>query len=67
VRCYFMRKGHIVGDVVLTVKSDEEAIEQSRSLFVGRMLKDELDGFAVWDRNRMLIQESKPAVPKSVF
>ena len=50
MRCYFMRRGHIEAVEVLTVLSDEDAMEQCRQLFKER--SERFEGFEVWDRNR---------------
>jgi hypothetical protein len=63
MRCYFMKTDRIREVEILMdraeadagkVLTDAEAIERARRLFAERT--DELDGFEVWDRARMVIQ-----------
>jgi hypothetical protein len=60
MRCYLKRRGYIVGVVTLTGLPDRLAIEKARSLFEERTMIDALDGFEVWDLDRMLIQQPPP-------
>jgi hypothetical protein len=54
MRCYFMKRGHIVGVELLDGLSDEQACEKALALFEART--DGVEGFEVWDRARMVIQ-----------
>ncbi len=61
MRCYFMRSGRIVAADYLKPGSDENLIEQGKTLFVKR--SNELyDGFEVWDGTRRLyVHANAPA------
>ena len=54
MRCYFMRRGHIVDVEVLSGLSDEEAIAKARLLFSEH--EDRIEGFEVWDRTRVVFR-----------
>jgi hypothetical protein len=43
MRCYFMKRGHIVGVELLDGLSDEQAGEKARALFEART--DSVEGF----------------------
>jgi hypothetical protein len=58
MRCYFMRAGHIVGVELLDGLSDAEACERAHVLFSER--KDRVEGFEVWERDRVV---DIPAIP----
>jgi hypothetical protein len=54
VRCYFMRRGHIVDVEVLSGLSDEEAVAKANLLFSKH--KSPIDGFEVWDSTRVVFR-----------
>ena len=55
MRCYFLRDGHIADVEVLNVRSDEDAIEEAKRLFVLRTRQGtRLDGFEVWELSRVV-------------
>jgi hypothetical protein len=58
MRCFFMRKGHIVDVEILAGLSDEDAVKKSCELFAARA--SEFDGFEVWELTRMVIQHPPP-------
>jgi hypothetical protein len=64
MRCYFMRAGHIAGVEEMPGLSDEEAVAKSREMFEAR--KPEFDGFEVWERDRMVLQEP-PALSAQII
>jgi hypothetical protein len=55
MRCYFMRKGHIVGVEALPGLTDQEAIAKGHELFAAQK-NVPLDGFEIWDMARVVIQ-----------
>ena len=58
MRCYLMKRGHIVSVKVLhTNLSDEEAFHQSLSAFEARL--EDLDDFEVWQHNRKIYRRSE--------
>jgi hypothetical protein len=58
MRCYFLRKGHIVAVEPIPGVADEQAIERGHSLFKAR--EEQLDGFEIWDLARVVLQHSPP-------
>jgi hypothetical protein len=60
VRMYFMKGGHIAGVEADALQdlSDQQAIEKAHELFAA--VKDQFDGFEVWQGARMVIQEPSP-------
>ena len=54
MRCYFMRRGHIVDVEILSDLSDDEAVAKARLLFSERPTPT--DGFEVWDRGRLILR-----------
>jgi hypothetical protein len=62
VRCYFIRKGHVVGVEMLSPGlSEQDAIARAHKLSVKR--KGPIDGFEVWDGARLVIKCSVPSSP----
>lgn len=61
MRCYFMRNGHIASVEELPGLSDQEAIETGRRLYEARRKKHNFEGFEIWDRTRIVIQDPAPA------
>jgi hypothetical protein len=51
MRCYFMRKGRIVGVEELNTTDNAEAVKRAKELFAARK---GLDGFEVWNRAQFL-------------
>lgn len=58
MRCYLVRRGHIVSVRELPGLSEIEAVDFARHLF-SKYAKDH-DGFEVWDRSRMIAQHPLP-------
>jgi hypothetical protein len=58
MRCYFIKGGDVDGVEELLVVTQSEAIELARTLFEKR--KWELEGFEVWDDDRLLYEFPDP-------
>jgi hypothetical protein len=58
MRCYFMRNGHIATFQEFSDLSDEEATNRSYQLCYE--MKDNFDGFELWDGARMIIKRTRP-------
>ena len=56
MRCYFMRRRHIVAVELLDGLSDSEACEKALVLFDART--DGIEGFELWDRDRVIMRYS---------
>jgi hypothetical protein len=56
MRCYFMRAGQIEGVRFLKTASDDDLIQQAKSLFAERAAH-KYDGFEVWDGKRFIYRE----------
>lgn len=55
MRCYFMRKGNIVGVEILPDDiGDADAVERARQLFEEQRHQGRYDGFELWDRARFI-------------
>jgi hypothetical protein len=63
MRCFLMRSGHIAAVEELPGMTDQEAVEKCRAIFEARKSITGFNGFEVWDRARMVIQEPPPTVP----
>lgn len=61
MRCYFLRRGHIVAVEELPGLSDEQAVEKARCLFAARRGVYDLEGFEVWKRTQVVFQHPTPA------
>ena len=58
MRCYLMKRGHIVSVKEFpTNLSDEEVIDQSLLAFEAR--REDLDDFEVWQHNRQIYRHSE--------
>ncbi len=55
MRCYFMRKGNIVGVEILPDDiSDADAVERAKQLFEEQRQQGRYEGFELWDRARFI-------------
>jgi hypothetical protein len=54
VRCYFIRRGHIVDVEILSGLTDAEAVAKARLLFSEHA--GPIEGFELWDRARLLLR-----------
>jgi hypothetical protein len=58
-----MKNAHIVGVEDLIDLTDEEATAKAHTLFAERASKDNLDGFEVWERARVVARHLPSIVP----
>lgn len=66
MRCYFYRDTHICGVETIDTENDADAISQAKALFTKRRLHFDppLDGFEVWDLDRIIYPQSSITQPK---
>ena len=57
MRCYFMRRGHIVGYAPLHDGPDQDMIKEAKARF-READKGRYDGFEVWRRDRCLYRST---------
>jgi hypothetical protein len=67
MRCFFHRDTHICAVEVIDTENDAEAISRAKTLFTKRRLHFDppLDGFEVWDLDRIVYRHSLIEQPKT--
>jgi hypothetical protein len=63
MRCFFMREGRIESVQFLTTQSDADRIAEAKTLFETKGRPNGVDGFEVWDRDRILYRFPEPPKP----
>jgi hypothetical protein len=56
MRCFFLRKGHIVAVEMLPGLSNAEAVEKSHEMFEARKDEAQYEAFEVWELSRMVMR-----------